>query len=242
MIDRERQPRPVGREPDDHVRGGMRDVMEWNEEMVRRYDIERFYERSHPLIRWVESRRLKAIVALARPAGHAASVLEVGCGAGHVLERFEQWRRTGVDLSVRMLQKTRRRLGGSVRLVQATADRLPFPDSCFDIVVCTEVLEHTADPGGVVCELARVVSVSGKVVVSIPNERNVDRAKRALNSIPGLRPILRNLAQTDNEWHLHRMDLASLRTLTRGVARIERVRAVPYRLLPLRYVALLRCL
>ncbi|MCH7491075.1 MAG: hypothetical protein IID05_10320, partial [Gemmatimonadetes bacterium] len=70
MIDRERQPHPVGREPDDHVRGGIRDVMEWNEEMVRRYDIERFYERSHPLIRWVESRRLKAIVALARAAGH----------------------------------------------------------------------------------------------------------------------------------------------------------------------------
>ena len=219
--------------------GGMRDFMAWNEEMVRRYDIERYYEQSHPVVRWVETRRLKAILAFASPTPTDA-VLEVGCGAGHVLEHFGRSPRTGVDLSPRMLSRARHRLGSSVNLVQATADRLPFPNACFETVVCTEVLEHTPDPGGVVRELLRVALPAGKVLVSVPNERNVDRAKQALRSIPGLRRILSNLAQEDNEWHLHRMDLKFLRGLAQGVARIEAVRAVPHRLLPLRYVALLR--
>ena len=30
----------------------------WNEEMVARYDIERYYERAHPVVRWLERRRL----------------------------------------------------------------------------------------------------------------------------------------------------------------------------------------
>src|SRR3569832_2377363 len=43
------------------------DFASWNEEMVRRYDIDRYYEKSHPVVRWTEHRRLAALRSLAQP-------------------------------------------------------------------------------------------------------------------------------------------------------------------------------
>ena len=93
--------------------------IDWNEEMVRRYDIDRYYERSHPLVRWIERRRLGAVreFAAARPESR---VLEVGCGAGHVLQRFAGVKRIGIDLSTTMLQHARRRLGGETELLRGS--------------------------------------------------------------------------------------------------------------------------
>lgn len=220
-----------------HVREPTR-FAEWNEDMVRRYDIDRYYERSHPFVRWVERRRLAALTALASPRSEER-VLEVGCGAGHVLRLFAGKSCTGVDLSPTMLSKARTRLGARFPLVQAAAEGLPFPDGAFDVVLCTEVLEHTLHPERVTAELLRVAGPTGRVVLSVPNERNIDRAKAILR-LPGLRRVLATLADEGNEWHLHRMDLAALRSLAHGRATIERIRAVPARILPLRYVALLR--
>jgi SAM-dependent methyltransferase len=210
----------------------------WNEEMVRRYDIEEYYSDAHPIVRWIESGRLRAIDRLARlPAG--ARLLEVGCGAGHVLARFPARRRVGIDLSPTMLTRARARLGAGTPLVLGSADALPFADGSFDCVICTEVLEHTPEPAAVIRELIRVAG-DGRVVVSIPNEAGIDRAKRAIRSTPGLRGMLRSLAGEGNEWHLHRFDLRLLRSVMGAAAQLERIAAVPTRLLPLRYVALLR--
>jgi 2-polyprenyl-3-methyl-5-hydroxy-6-metoxy-1,4-benzoquinol methylase len=213
--------------------------VEWNETMAERYDIERYYERSHSIVRWLERQRLDAIVDLAGPIV-GRRVLEVGCGAGHVLERFKGALRTGIDLSNGMLSRIRRRLGVSVDLARGSGDGLPFAPGSFDVVVCTEVLEHVPDPAAVVAELVRVAGPDGRVVVSIPNEVNIDRAKRVLRSLPIVRSLLRTLASEDNEWHLHRFDLKMLNGIVAGRARIEKLVAIPSRALPLRYVALLR--
>jgi ubiquinone/menaquinone biosynthesis C-methylase UbiE len=211
----------------------------WNEEMVERYDIERYYEQSHPLVRWLERRRLSLLHELAapRPGDH---VLEVGCGAGHVLEQFAGHKRTGIDLSPTMLDRSRCRLGSAVELLQGSAETLPFDDASFDVVLCTEVLEHTRDPRRVIAELLRVARPHARVVVSIPNERNIDRAKRAIRAIPGVRTLLRTLAAEGNEWHLHHFDEAHLRRVCEGVAEIAALRGIPYDMLPVRLVAQLR--
>lgn len=215
------------------------DFAAWNETMVERYDIETYYERSHGLVRWVERRRLGALVALAA-AAPGTRVLEVGCGAGHVLERFAGVTRVGIDLSPTMLARSRRRLGPDVPLMRASADRLPFDDGSFDVVLCTEVLEHVQDPAAVVAELTRVAGPDGRVIVSIPNEANIDRAKRLIRRLTPFRGVLRNIASEGNEWHLHHLDRNALRRMVRGIATIDRVRAVPNALIPLRFVASLR--
>lgn len=222
----------------DLAAGGYRSVSEWNEAMVDRYDIDRYYERSHPIVRWIEQRRLETLrrFAAARPNDR---ILEVGVGGGHVLAKFPDHKRTGIDLSPTMLGRARRRLGNDVELLQGSADQLPFEDNTFDVVLCTEVLEHVVDPNRVVRELMRVAKPGARVVVSIPNEAIIDRAKRMIRRLPIVRTLLRTLASEGNEWHLHHLDRAALRQMTAGTASIQRVQGVPNNILPVRYVALL---
>lgn len=46
---------------------------------------------------------------------------------------------------------------------------LPFPDNSFDLIYCSEVLEHLADPFFTVKEFNRVLKPSGNMVITTPN-------------------------------------------------------------------------
>ena len=111
----------------------------WNEEMVQRYDIERYYAQSNALIRWLEQRRLSLLAALAAAAA-GERVLEVGCGAGHVLARFAQARRVGVDLSSTMLGRAR-------VTANSTATKKKFPASSPAAAAICSTLMAPAYPG-----------------------------------------------------------------------------------------------
>ena len=215
---------------------GYRSVSEWNEAMVDRYDIDRYYQESHFIVRWIERRRIRLLQRLGA-ARSGDRVLEVGCGAGHVLASFPNMHRTGIDLSPAMLKRARKRLGKDVELMQSAAEQLPFANNTFDVVLCTEVLEHTVAPEVVIGELMRVARPGARVVVSIPNEAMIDRAKRIIRGLPIIRTMLRTLADEGNEWHLHHFDRAKLREVTRGVAKIAEMQGVPNNLLAVRYVA-----
>jgi SAM-dependent methyltransferase len=47
-----------------------------------------------------------------------------------------------------------------------SADAIPVEDGSFDVVLCTQVLEHVDDPAAVVRELARVTAPGGRVLAS----------------------------------------------------------------------------
>ena len=50
--------------------------------------------------------------------------------------------------------------------LHAPAEQLPVPDGHFQIVLCTQVLEHADDPARAVRELRRVVAPGGLVLAS----------------------------------------------------------------------------
>lgn len=50
----------------------------------------------------------------------------------------------------------------------APAESLPFDAEIFDAVICTEVLEHCADPQAAMCEIRRVLKPGGKAFVTTP--------------------------------------------------------------------------
>lgn len=52
--------------------------------------------------------------------------------------------------------------------VFANAAALPFPDQCFDVIVCLEVLEHVSEPEVVLAEVSRVLKHGGRVWISMP--------------------------------------------------------------------------
>jgi SAM-dependent methyltransferase len=108
-------------------------------------------------------------------------VLDIGCGSGRhatAAYRLPRARVVGVDLAFPELVAAKGRLelhdrlgehgGGQWGVCQADGSHLPFGAGRFDLVVCSEVLEHVPDPGQAVAEAARVLKPSGHLVVSVP--------------------------------------------------------------------------
>jgi len=98
-------------------------------------------------------------------------ILDAGCGNGRysrflLAEADADASITGFDYSQQMLQRARKRLQNN-RVTQVAADltRLPFPDTCFDAIVCGWVLEHLPDPRPGLRELARVMRPGGKLLL-----------------------------------------------------------------------------
>jgi SAM-dependent methyltransferase len=52
--------------------------------------------------------------------------------------------------------------------VQAKAEALPFADSTFAGVICSELLEHVLDPLAVIAEIHRVLSTTGQLIGCVP--------------------------------------------------------------------------
>ena len=220
--------------------------VQWNEEMARKYDPEAYHLRSNFLIRWIERRRVKAILDFLKP-GRQDSVLEVGCGAGNVLEQVPAGQLHGIDLSTFLLKKSQSRLvQRQAGLVLANAERLPFADGRFERLVCTEVLEHVADPRQVVSEMARMATTGAVLVISVPNETWISRAKEMIHALGLSRWLLYGSKDAYNspdkmtdEWHLHSFDLALLREVSENILLIRQTKAIPFSFVPLRYVV--RC-
>jgi SAM-dependent methyltransferase len=51
---------------------------------------------------------------------------------------------------------------------EADINRLPFADTSFDCVICSEVLEHIPDHEAAVKELIRILKPEGTLVISVP--------------------------------------------------------------------------
>lgn len=48
------------------------------------------------------------------------------------------------------------------------ASHIPVPDDSFDVVLCTEMLEHVPEPVEVIAEFARILKPGGKIILTAP--------------------------------------------------------------------------
>ncbi|HOU14694.1 MAG TPA: class I SAM-dependent methyltransferase [Anaerolineae bacterium] len=54
--------------------------------------------------------------------------------------------------------------------VVGMATQLPFKNNTFDFIVARHVLEHTANPLLMLREMARILTLTGKMVITLPNK------------------------------------------------------------------------
>ncbi|HEX8931979.1 MAG TPA: methyltransferase domain-containing protein [Patescibacteria group bacterium] len=99
------------------------------------------------------------------------SILDVGCGEGFTLHKLEE-QKIGKKLEGIEYNKTAIALGKKqypkLTIKQGSIYELPYKANSFDLVLCTEVLEHMDNPKKALKELVRV---SNKyVLLSVPNE------------------------------------------------------------------------
>ena len=99
-------------------------------------------------------------------------ILDAGCGEGlnaMLLEkRLPGARIVLLDASEDALDYARTLCSEKCDFQCGSVTELPFPDGSFDLVMCTEVLEHLEQPETALAELLRVSS--GHVLISVPHE------------------------------------------------------------------------
>ncbi len=119
------------------------------------------------LIDALQFRAMCRALVLAR-IQQGAHFLDVGCGTGRWLRRYQQFgfRAMGLDATLGMLQTARER-GTAVPLVAGEAGRLPFPDSSFDAVSDVTVVQHIPlefQPPAL-SEMLRVLKPGGRLIL-----------------------------------------------------------------------------
>jgi ubiquinone/menaquinone biosynthesis C-methylase UbiE len=133
--------------------------------------MEVLYNSHNPLVRYAMRGRLESIVR-AMPEGKL-KVLDAGCGEGQLIrlmhERHPQNKYFGVDITPIALKKAQQRCPFATIKRMDLLD-LKFPDESFDLVVCTEVIEHVYEYKRVIREFKRVLKKGGVLIITFPNE------------------------------------------------------------------------
>jgi SAM-dependent methyltransferase len=164
---------------------GYREV-EWSAESVRRFW--NFYGDNAPAEQSFFARKFAArIVGMAERHGPLRGpVLDVGCGPGFLCEELlrREYRVGGVDPSKRNVARVHERLGGRAGFLGAAVaegEALPLANARAGALFLVEVLEHV--PAGsrqrLLGELRRVVRPGGLLVVTTPNDEDLDARKIA---------------------------------------------------------------
>jgi ubiquinone/menaquinone biosynthesis C-methylase UbiE len=211
---------------------------DWNEHMIQRYDPEIFHHHPRGIVRWVERKRVAA-VKRNLAAKHEHRILDVGCGAGNILEQIPGRSRHGIDLSAYMVKRARERLWDDAQIVQGDAEQLPYADQSFDCVIASSLLSHVLHPEQVLKEVTRVTRIGGRVVISISHEDQIEKGLRWVKALGLDRRFFGGATQAHVytiEYHLHRFSLKRLRSLIGSELREINLTRVPF-IFPVHWIA-----
>ena len=98
------------------------------------------------------------------------NVLDAGCGDGRLGKLVKHiWgvEVYGVDISKKGV--TLARSFGVKAKVADLSKKIPFASNSFDLIICTEMIEHVADPDTLLKEIRRVLKPDGTLLLTTPN-------------------------------------------------------------------------
>ena len=108
-------------------------------------------------------------------------MLDVGCGEGRhifgVMQNFPKMSCIGLDMDIPSIKKAEE--GNEyfksisetrTRFFKGSAYEIPFEDNSFDLIICSEVLEHLHEYNAALNEMFRVLKPGGKLYASVPAE------------------------------------------------------------------------
>lgn len=94
-------------------------------------------------------------------------VLDVGCGTGFLMKMLsEKLEVYGIDPSSEAIKLAQSK--GLKSAIQASIEKIPFPDNYFGVVFCVDVLEHVKNDVKALKEMYRVLKPGGIAILNTP--------------------------------------------------------------------------
>jgi SAM-dependent methyltransferase len=161
--------------------------------------LETLYTSRNPTRRWLHCTRRDWLLAKIAQCAveRPGRALEIGFGAGVYLRPLASHYHEviGTDLNQNKLEHVRARTADlanlSVLLDDITDSKLP-PHS-FDLVLCSEVLEHISDTGRAMAGIRRVVAPGGLLLISTPQRHSLMELACKLAFTPGVINFVRRV-------------------------------------------------
>lgn len=98
-------------------------------------------------------------------------ILDLGCGNGNIISLLKEKRKGnyyGADISPKMIQEGKKRLGPDVELKVADAVKLPYGEEMFDIIICNASFHHYTEPDKAIEEIKRILKRGGVLILGDP--------------------------------------------------------------------------
>lgn len=122
------------------------------------------------------------------------AILDVGSGTGLNLIEAARWFRSprllrGIDISPGMVAVARAKaaaLGLPAEFVVGDAERLPYPDGLFDLVICNSVFHWFKERAAALREMARVLRPGGQLVLLTATKPGFGEWFNLVDSVMGL--------------------------------------------------------
>jgi 2-polyprenyl-3-methyl-5-hydroxy-6-metoxy-1,4-benzoquinol methylase len=174
-------------------------VNQWNNEYFESYQRKNLLglqKGERPFLYSFWMRKIKELIP------KQSNVLEVGCGCGYFLKWLETRHNTvGIDISPEAL-KIARKMTKRAKLLNASAEKLPFGGNFFSVVIAFDVIEHLVNPEKFFKETYRILLPNGLLILSTPNPDSFGCR------IKPQRPERKELSygQQQMEWHGWRDD------------------------------------
>ncbi len=118
---------------------------------------------------WQEMEDSTALL-IKKYAQKGAKILDVGVGMGRLLRQFPDLDRYGMDISFDYLKISR---SHGINVCFSMIEDMPYQTDFFDIVVCTDVLEHVFDLYICTQKILSVLKPGGILILRVPYRENL---------------------------------------------------------------------
>jgi len=109
---------------------------------------------------------LESIRDIGRMVNDNATILDLGCGEGHVTRRLPvSYEIVAQDITIEPSDQS---LANTVHWVEGDAMFLPFKRGSIDGIICHQVIEHVPNQEQLIRELLRVTRSGGIIAISTP--------------------------------------------------------------------------
>jgi ubiquinone/menaquinone biosynthesis C-methylase UbiE/uncharacterized protein YbaR (Trm112 family) len=213
----------------DHLKGIVyKDSPEMSEEAVKGYYIEterydwvvdtKYPEKLFHIL------RERAIINNIKKYAKGKISLDLGCGTGLITRHIDFEHTIGVDLNRWAIAKASTHVEDNVQFIAGDAENLPLASNTFDVVVCTDVLEHLLEPEKAASDIYRVLKPGGVLVGTVPSKNLIWKYRKAITTTcPVCEPFHNNFSKREIQLLFGKFEIISLR---RGALWLEWLFAV----------------